>query len=139
MCAKQSSQSLASESLVTGNIQFESVYRVLRAAVGRPIPRSVDRDEAGRNAKSVKGSSPDKHCTSEMAEQLYSSEGNTGIKTRISGVLDHGMFRKTVWELGRSGIDQSMKIETQRQGLSPKSRAMSLPEVRRIRSSKEVT
>ena len=54
-----------------------SRYRVLREVLSRGSPRSVDRECAGRNASSVKVSSPVKHICSVVAEQVWSSEGST--------------------------------------------------------------
>lgn len=128
-----------------------SRYRVLRAAMGRPIPRSVDRNCAGLNAKSkdssVKGSSPDKHLISVVAEQVCSSEGSTRWPraTGTTGVQDLGMYRRLILELGRSLEGRSRSNRNERfwtrfsgQKLKLKSKIIPTREVRWARSSWEV-
>ncbi len=144
MCAKKSVATSgcgnapdgSQPSSVRGNT-VRSRYRVLRAAMGRPIPRSVNRDCAGRNATSVKGSSPDKHLISVVAEQVLSSEGNTGELrlTGTTGVQAHGMYRRRLLELGRSPQRRSRTIVDEGQGLNTKSDSMRSEEVRWTHSS----
>ena len=123
---------------------IESGYRVLRAAMGRPIPRSVNRDCAGRNAKprgsSVKVSSPDKRFISVVVERVFRSEdstkGNHSLGT--TGVLGHGMYRRRLLELGRSLRGRQRSVKFSGQDLIIKSKIIPLREVRWIHSSVEL-
>ena len=80
-----------------------SRYRVLRAATPRGVPRSVDRECAGRNAKSsVKEVEPRQSARSVVAEHVCPrpgnrlSEGNTSRKAGTTGVQDHSMYTRQV-------------------------------------------
>jgi hypothetical protein len=130
---------------VRGNTaQARSRYRVLRAARSRGLPRSVDRDCAGRNALSVKGLSPDNQYISVVAEQVWSSEGNTTAQGSCgaTGVLDHGMYRQRLSERERSARGLAHRTEPGPrdgvQGIKTKYAAIPLAEVRCFRSSEEV-
>lgn len=135
-----------------------SRYRVLRAAMGRPIPRSVDRDCAGPKAKpkgsSLKGSSPDKlylpwwpsnygaaKATPERnpahakATEHASPHGTTGVQ-------DLGMYRRLILELGislrgrsRKSRQSLLRIRFDGQGFEPKSKTTPGREVRCLHSS----
>ena len=119
-------------------------YRVLRAAMGRLIPRSVDRNCAGRNANCVKGLSPDKQIISAVAEQVLSSEGNIRPSngSGTAGVLDHGMYRRLVAERERSAVGRVQRSEpghvSTPQGLMPEWCITPTAEVRCSHSSDEV-
>jgi hypothetical protein len=137
-CDNASEESTSSP--VRGNT-IRSRYRVLRDAMGRPIPRSVDRNCAGRKALSgLKGSSSDKHIISVVAEQLLSSEGNTGwmSSSGTTGVQDLGMYRKKLLGLGRSLKGRTRKIRFDGQELKLKSKTTPLREFRCLHSSWEV-
>jgi hypothetical protein len=154
MCARPSWQKLAGVSPASGNRQRyraassgeigpSSEYRVLRV-LSRDTARSVDREHAGRNASSVKVSSPVKQSRSVVAEQLCSSEGNTRRHRPLgtTGVQVHGMYVEFLSEPGRSAIggEQRKRPPTKHpvQGLTPKSGVMSTAEVRTHHSSEEV-
>src|SRR5689334_348062 len=119
---------LIDPSPVCGNTE-RSQYRVLRG-LPRGRRRSVDRDCAGRNASSVKGSSPDNQSFSVVAEQVWSSEGSTGPGNRVgtTGVLDRGMYRGWTSERKRSVEGHGQASEpgrvTRWQGIIAKSAAM---------------
>ena len=123
---------------------IRSRYRVLCAAMGRPIPQSVDRDCAGRNAKpkgsSVKGSSSDKQPNFVVAERLLISEGT--IRWRMpsgtTGVQDHGMYRRQLLELERSLEGRTRKLKFKGQEIILKSKITPSREVRWPHSSEEV-
>ena len=131
-----------------------SRYRVLRAAMERSIPRSVDRNCTGPKAKpkgsSLKGSSPDKHSVpwwpsvyvaakatpewkpeSTALSNLPSPHGTTGVQ-------DLGMYRRLILELGMSLRGRSRKIRFSEQRLKSKFKIIPLREVRCLHSS-EVT
>src|SRR5271156_5748913 len=100
MCAKRSLQQPASAvsrretlrpSLALVNT-VRSRYRVLRVAMGRPIPRSVDRNDAGRNATSVKGSSPVKHLFPEWPSKYEAAKATPLHWRGTPGVQAHGMY-----------------------------------------------
>ena len=107
-------------SLVSGNTE-RSLYRVLRGS-SRGALRSVDREYAGRNATSVKGSSPDNQAfpwwPSQYEEAKAASTGH-GFQLRsvayassdcasprrsfdTTGVQDHGMYTRPAAERERS-------------------------------------
>ena len=124
-----------------------SQYRVLRAVPPRGGPRSVDRDCAGRNATSVKVSSPVNHLISVVAEHVFEgdqkspSEGNTHLRVGTTGVQVHGMYRGLVTERKRSAPSRT---EAKRpwsrangQGVMSKSGAILRAEVRCPHSSGE--
>ena len=131
-----------------------SRYRVLRAAMGRPIPRSVNRDCAGPKAKprgsSLKGSSPDNQIvpwwpsvyeaakatpewssTQAQALELPNPHGTTGVQ-------DLGMYRRLILELGISLQGRARRLRFKGQRLKPESETILRREVRCLHSS-EVT
>jgi hypothetical protein len=131
-----------------------SRYRVLRAAMGRPIPRSVDRDCAGPKAKpkgsSLKGSSPDKpyvpwwpsvYAAAKATPEWSLGRAATHEPTNphgTTGVQDLGMHRRLILELGISLQGRSRPIRFSGQGLKPESKIIPSREVRCLHSS-EVT
>jgi len=138
-----------------------SPYRVLRESP-RGAARSVDRDCAGRNAPSVKGSSPDRQpfpwwpsqyeeakaaprvqrapCRA-AAESVSDStlQRRTGGTT---GVLDHGMYRRPAAERERSARGQANAVrprpKVSEQGVTTKFKTIPQAEVRCSHSSEEV-
>jgi hypothetical protein len=155
MCARQSWHQPAGERPVRGNrLRPEAAsccdradgsrYRVLREAMSRGIPRSVDRECAGRNAKSVKVSSPVKQLRSVVAEQVCSSEGSIDDPRVVgtTGVQVRGMYTRLMSEPGRSpaaGAQQtSQRFLAQGQGMKAKFWVSAAGEVRSRRSSGEV-
>jgi hypothetical protein len=143
MCAGQSYNQQTDESSVVGNT-VRSTYRVLRAEMGRPIPRSVNRDHSGHNARSVKRLSPVKHCrlwwpsnyaaakaTPEVCSTASAGSGTTGVR-------DHGMFEMLVMEPRRSPSDRARMFQLDWQGFASKSAITSDGEVRCFHSSEEV-
>ena len=121
-----------------------SRYRVLREALSRGSPRSVDRECAGRNASSVKVSSPVKHIRSVVAEHVCSSEGSIdGLRAvDTTGVQVLGMYTRLVSEPGRSPAGEaqrmSLRFIAQGQGVTAKSWVSAAGEIRSRRSSEEV-
>ena len=116
-------------------------YRVLRAAMGRPIPRSVNRDCASHNALSgVKVSSPDKQLISVVAMRVLRSEATPGdlVSTGTTGVQVHGECRRQLLELGRSLEGRPLKAKFNGQGIIFKSKITPTREVRWTHSSREV-
>ena len=128
------------------DLRSPSRYRVLRVAVSRGTPRSVDRECAGRNASSVKVSSPDRHAVpwwpSQYEEAKAAPTGYTHVGT--TGVQGHGMYTRQVSEPGRSARSGASKFvshgrsSSEGQGLRTKSRARARAEVRSRHSSEEV-
>ena len=124
-----------------------SRYRVLRAVPPRGGPRSVDREDAGRNATSVKAVEPRQSRSSVVAEHVWSSpgnrlsEGNTSRKAGATGVQDHGMYTRQVAVRLRSAaplVDSPRpRPATDEEGLRPNFPATTLAEVRCSRSSDE--
>ena len=115
-----------------------SRYRVLRAAMGRLIPRSVHRDCASRNALSgVKVSSPDKHLTFVAAMRVCRSEAISGdlVSLGATGVQVHGEFRRRLLELGRSLKGRSRRIRFNEQGIIAKFKIIPIREVRGAHTS----
>jgi len=154
MCAKKKSVTASrcedvsedkTSSSALGNT-VRSRYRVLRAAMGRPIPRSVDRNCASRNAKpegsSVKVSSPDKHLNSVVAMRVLRSEAipkwNHESPCGTTGVQGHGEFRRQLLELGRSLAGRSSKIRFYGQSIIAEPKIILTREVRYLHSSVEV-
>ena len=99
---------------------FGSLYRVLRGS-SRGALRSVDRECAGRNAKSVKGPSPDNQffpwwpsqyeeakaasnatrALSRVAPRVLTERGQR-LAFDTTGVQDHGMYTRPAAERERS-------------------------------------
>lgn len=111
-----------------------SRYRVLRVASLRGGPRSVDRECAGRNAKScVKEVEPRQSSRSVVAEHVCPrpgnrlSEGSTGREAGTTGVQDHSMHTRQVAVRLRSAAPLAdsprPKPATGREGLMPDSPA----------------
>jgi hypothetical protein len=131
-----------------------SRYRVLRAAMGRPIPRSVDRNCAGPKAKpkgsSLKGSSPDKHnlpwwpsvyAAAKAIPEWRSTHARVCERENphgTTGVQDLGMYRRLILELGISLRGRSRKVRFDEQRLTSEFKIIPLREVRCLHSS-EVT
>jgi len=109
-------------------------YRVLREVSPRGGPRSVDRECAGRNAKSVKDVEPRQTTNSVVAERVWSkpgnrhSEGSTSRKAGTIGVRDHSMYTRQVAVRLRSAaalVDSSRpRPATDEEGLRPYFSAM---------------
>ena len=123
-------------------------YRVLRAAPSRGGPRSVDRDCVGRNAEAgVKGLSPEKRDFPWLPSR-YDRDQSTGrakaalaLQARTTGVLDHGMYRRSTAERERSA---ESRVDAQRpwprdvrQGVNAELASILTAEVRCPRSSSE--
>ncbi len=149
MCAKQSLRQPAGEkgvrfrvreselpsSPVPGNT-IRSGYRVLRAAMGQPIPRSVDRDDAGRNALSgVKVSSPVKLYVLEWPSNYVAAKAISPLGD-TPGVQVHGMYRRLSQELGKTPGRGTRQSKTHRQGLIAKSTVLRPRVLRSVHSSK---
>lgn len=118
-----------------------SRYRVLRAASPRGGPRSVDRECAGRNAKSsVKDVEPRQSVRSVVAEHVWASpgnrlsEGSTGREAGTTGVQDHSMHTRQVTVRLRSAaplVDAPRpRPATDEEGLRPNFPATTSAEVR---------
>jgi hypothetical protein len=161
MCAKHLTKSISTSrcgdvsedktpSPVRGNT-VRSRYRVLRAAMERSIPRSVDRNCAGPKAKpkgsSLKGSSPDKQhlpwwpsvyeaakATPEWKPTLARVQGLPSPHG-TTGVQDLGMYRRLILELGISLRGRSRQIRFDGQRLKPQSKIIPSREVRCLQSS----
>src|SRR5208283_388308 len=98
-----------------------SGYRVLRAAMGRPIPRSVDRNHAGRNAKpegsSVKRLSPVKHVSLWWPSQYEEAKATPAVPaqpvqgTGTTGVREHGMYVRLLGERRRSLVGRAGSLK----------------------------
>ena len=116
-------------------------YRVLRSA-SRGAVRSVDRDCAGRNAKSVKEVEPRQSLRYVVAELLWKREGSTWQKPGTTGVQDLGMYRRLTSKRERAARGwvetQSPRPLDVRQGVNAESAAILLAAVRCLRSSDEV-
>jgi len=140
------------ENSATGGAAFScdsralSRYRVLRGA-SRGALRSVDRECAGRNAKSVKDVEPRQSALSVVAELVCSDRGNpagegsTSHKVGTTGVQDHGMYTGQVTVRLRSATSlveaPRPKPATDEEGLRPNFPATTPAEVRCSRSSDE--
>jgi hypothetical protein len=148
-------------SLASGNTE-RSLYRVLRAALPRGSPRSVDRECAGRNASSVKGSSPDKHAVTWWPSQYEEAKAvSKGPRDRVrsaevspsgrtlqrrpfgtTGVQDHGMHTRPTAERERSVLSRANavrpRLRVSGQGVTSKSKTILGTDVRCSRSSEEV-
>ena len=150
MCAKQSYHLPADarggltaviSSSARGNT-VRSRYRVL-GALPRGNGLSVDRECAGRNATSVKGSSPEKHYVPRWSSKYEAAKTiprvtDTVATWGIAGVQDHGMYTRQMMELGRSAEGEASKPRVRGQGFAAKSETTSTAEVRWLRSSREV-
>ncbi len=124
-----------------------SGYRVLRAAMGRPIPRSVDRNHAGRNAKpegfSVKRLSPIKQLSLWWPSQYAEAKTTPGVPaqpvqgTGTTGVREHGMYKvaRGTNEIFRGS---SRMAQIGRAKLMTESAITPTKEVRCLHSSREV-
>ena len=164
MCAKHYSKSISTSrcgdvsedktpSPARGNT-VRSRYRVLRAAMERSIPRSVDRNCAGPKAKpkgsSLKGSSPDKQYLPWWPSVYEAAKATPEWKpdsTAMSilpsphgttGVQDLGMYRRLILELGISLRGRSGKVRFNEQRFISEFKITPLREVRCLHSS-EVT
>ena len=150
----------AAEPSPVGANTFGSSYRVLRGS-SRGGLRSVDRNRAGRNAASVKGSSPDKQAfswwpsnyaaakaTSESPRvhvwtAAVSPQGRT-LQRRLSGttgVLDHGMYGRPAAERERSARGRAThrpRLRVSEQGVMTEFKTIPRAEVRCLHSSEEV-
>jgi hypothetical protein len=123
-----------------------SRYRVLRGT-SRGVLRSVDRECAGRNARSVKDVEPRQTRRSVVAERVCPrpgnrlSEGSTSRKAGTTGVQDHGMYTRQVAVRLRSAaslVDSPRpRPATDEEGLRPNFPAMTSAEVRCSHSSDE--
>jgi hypothetical protein len=144
-----------------GGNTYGSPYRVLRASP-RGAGRSVDRECAGRNASSVKGSSPDKHvvlwwpsqyeeakaASSATRAQTYRAAPRipTDREQRLAldttGVQDRGMYTRPAAERERSARSRTTATRpgsrASEQGVTPEFKAILRAEVRCSRSSEEV-
>lgn len=110
-----------------------SRYRVLRG-VSRGTMRSVDRECAGRNAKSVKDVEPRQSGHSVVAERVWTdrgnsaSEGSTSREAGTTGVQDHSMHTRQVAVRLRSAtplaVSPRPKPAPGWEGLRPDSPAM---------------
>ena len=111
-----------------------SRYRVLRVATPQGVPRSVDRECAGRNATSVKAVEPRQSPRSVVAEHVCPSpgnrlsEGSTSREVGTTGVQDHRMHTRQVAVRLRSAaplaVSPRPKPATGWEGLRPDSPAM---------------
>ena len=139
---------------------FGSLYRVLRGSP-RGALRSVDRECAGRNAPSVKGSSPDKltvpwwpsdyveakatsnatRALSRAAPRLLAERGQR-LAFGTTGVQDHGMYTRPAAERERSAESRTHATrpgsQASEQGVTSEFKAILPSEVRCARSSGEV-
>ncbi len=115
MCARQSWHQPTGESPVRGNRapvgaaygcdqRTSSRYRVLREVLSRGRPRSVDREYAGRNATSVKVSSPETHSLPWWPSTYEAAKATPAIRkdAGTTGVQVHGMYTWLMSEPGRS-------------------------------------
>ncbi len=154
-----SDRATGAPSPASGNT-FGSLYRVLRGS-SRGALRSVDRECAGRNASSVKGSSPDNQVfpwwPSQYEEAKAASRATrvpAGTAPRLltergqrlardtTGVQDHGMSTRPAAERERSARSRTTFVRPRsradEQGVTPKFQAILPAEVRCARSSGEV-
>lgn len=144
-----------------GGNTYGSPYRVLRGS-SRGASRSVDRECAGCNAPSVKGSSPDRHSVtwwpSQYGEAKAASNATraslseaapltlTGREQRLAfdttGVQDHGMYTRPAAERERSVRSRTTaaipRSRASEQGVTSEFKAILGTEVRCARSSEEV-
>lgn len=127
-----------------------SRYRVLREASSRGDPRSVDRECAGRNAKSsVKEVEPRQSPRSVVAEHVWRSpgnrlsEGSTSREAGTTGVQDHSMHTRQVAVRLRSAAPLAdaprPKPATDEEGPKPNFPVTTSAEVRCPRSSEQTS
>jgi hypothetical protein len=144
----------------TSGNTFGSLYRVLRGSP-RGALRSVDRECAGRNASSVKGSSPDNQYVPwwpSQYEEAKAISNATRVLSRTApcvlaeqgqrlafdttGVQDHGMYTRPAAERERSARCRTTLVrprsKASEQGVASEFKAILLAEVRCARSSEEV-
>lgn len=134
--------------------QMTHRYRVLRVT-SRGVVRSVDREDAGRNAS--EGIEPRQTESSVVAEHVCSSEGSTVAVAQMptkhafghaalmrlngtTGVQVHGMYLQSESEPGRSPrhAERASARSTHEQGVTTKFVRVDGGEVRCRRSSREV-
>ena len=155
MCARQSWHQPAGESPVresrvpveTANCcdqRTPSRYRVLREALSRGRPRSVDREYAGRNAPSVKVPSPEIQYLPWWPSTYVAAKAAPAIRkdTGTTGVQVHGMSTRLMSEPGRSPTGGAHLLSqcssAHGQGLNAKFWVSAVGEVRSRHSSEEV-
>ena len=149
----------AEPSPVGGNT-LGSPYRVLRGSP-RGALRSVDRDCSGRNATSVKVSSPDKHLfpwwpSNYVAAKAISDGPRVPCVTAevsppgrtpqrrpsdTTGVQVHGMFRRPAAERERSARGRAKlrpRLRVDERGVTTEFKTIPRAEVRCLHSSEEV-
>jgi hypothetical protein len=144
-----------------GGNTYGSPYRVLRPSP-RGAGRSVDRECAGRNATSVKGSSPEKHPVlwwpshyeeAKAASNTRRVPRRTAVRGALrpsrlrrvkdtTGVHDHGMYTRPAAERERSARSRTTaarpRSRASEQGVTTEFKAILRAEVRCSRSSEEV-
>ena len=155
MCARQSWHQPAGESPVresrvpvgaaySCDQRTPSRYRVLREALSRGRPRSVDREYAGRNAPSVKVSSPEIQYLPWWPSTYVAAKAAPAIRkdTGTTGVQVHGMSTRLMSEPGRSPAGGAYPLSqcssAHGQGLNAKFWVSAVGEVRSRRSSEEM-
>jgi hypothetical protein len=155
MCARQSWHQPTGESPVRGNRvpvgaaygcdqRTPSRYRVLREALSRGRPRSVDREYAGRNATSVKVSSPEIHSLPWWPSTYVAAKATPAFRKKAgtTGVQVHGMSTRLMSEPGRSPAGgahlTSQCSSAHGQGMKAEFWVSAAGEVRSRRSSEEV-
>jgi len=153
MCARRSWHEPTGESPVRGNRDSEAAngrrrsmpsrYRVLRG-LSRGNLRSVDRECAGRNASSVKVSSPVKHFIPWWPSKYRAAKATSASRkgAGTTGVQVHGMYTRLMSEPGRSpkveAHNLSQCLLDHGQGINPKFEMNPIGEVRSRHSSDEV-
>lgn len=142
MCAGKSYQQPTDVSSVTGNT-VRSVYRVLRDS-SRGGLRSVDRNPAGRNAKSVKVLSPVKYLSAWWPSNYLAAKATpevcytTSVGSGTTGVRVHGMLERLLMEPRRSPRSRTWSFRMEGRRLMTESDHILRGEVRCFRSSEEV-
>ena len=138
---------------------FGSLYRVLRGS-SRGALRSVDRECAGRNAKSVKGPSPDNQSIPWWPSQYQEAKATSNATRTLSrvaprvlaereqrlafdttGVQDHGMYTRPAAERERSARGRAThrpRFRVSEQGVTTEFKTIPRAEVRCLHSSEEV-
>ncbi len=137
LTSKCRAEDASARSLVSGNTE-RSLYRVLRGS-SRGALRSVDREYAGRNATSVKGSSPDKQAFPwwpshyeeakaastghgfQLRSVAYASSDSASSRhsTDTTGVQDHGMYTRPAAERERSARSRTNRFGSGRRMAKP--------------------